>query len=259
MSPTDQPYPYPHPPARSSGQQRPDEPKPGRTVRIAVVAVALVALLGIGIAVGWWLNRTPAAAPATTVPAPNAPTPTAAVPATTTPAPTSPPSTTPTPAPTPTEAQTVVVTHTVTERARPTERVTPKKPKPPAAEQQFLGFDTARFEHFTVELLAVEHEPAPVSGVQGIYARVCVNKTTDADQKTRISLDPWTFVDQDGRTRSPLRKGGYAPAFPAEGRYAVGECAAGWISHKAFPASEFGHVTVFYSNGVGEKASWNFH
>lgn len=254
MNPEEPPSAHPEP--RQRAREAGAAPRAGVPGLTLWIVVALIAVLGLGVLIGWWLNRTPTAAPdatahqQTTAP-PASPT-ASPTPSATTTASTPAPSLRPTP--TPVTAQTVVVTQTVTQRPGPP---APRKPTPPSR-QDFFGFDRARFEHFTVEILPVEEYPSS-PGISGVYARVCVNKTTDADHRTRISLDPWSFVDQDGRTREPLRRGGYTPAFPADDRYRVGDCAEGWISFKAFPQSDYGSVTVIYANGVGEKATWNFH
>lgn len=135
----------------------------------------------------------------------------------------------------------------------------PYGPQIGASVSSLMNEGRATFENFSVEITS--QEPTPISGVSGLYAKVCVLKLpADAENGTaRVSLDPWWLFNSVGEYGRPLTSGGYSPAFPTEGRYKVGDCAEGWISFATLPAVEIDWTSLSYSSVLGDRAMWNFH
>lgn len=211
----------------------------GTKAGIWVLAVALVAVVGLVAYLA--LNRTPA--DPTPQPSPSI----SPTPAATTPSPSSDPEPTVEPTNEPAEPE-------------PTEPVPVTEEEPtPAPAQTLMWQGLATFEHFTVELQEDSGDgPEVPEGKAVLPVEVCLVKALDDGDTARISLDPWSLEDSSGSVQRPQVPGSYEPAFPTEGTYSVGECASGYLTFDLVTDS-VDWVNLVYSNGLGDRAVWQFH
>lgn len=215
---------------------------------IAILSMLLVAIVVVIIVLA--LDR---GKPEEAVPSPT-PTPT---PSTTVPA-TPEPSQVPSTEPAPTSAAPSTASP---EEPEPTPQETDPTTVPAGPEQTFLGEGLASFNSFSVELLPWDAvpEPEPIQGMTGFYVEVCVLQAVGSDAAgTRVSLEPWTMVSSADEVQRPVT-GGYFPAFGPEVFLDVGECTSGWLTFNNYTFQEIDHSMLVYANGLGERASWNFH
>ena len=80
---------------------------------------------------------------------------------------------------------------------------------------------------------------------------------SDADG-TRVSLEPWSLTSSADEVQRPVT-GGHSPAFGPEAFLGVGECTSGWLTFENFENQDIDHSMLVYSNGLGDRAIWNFH
>jgi hypothetical protein len=117
---------------------------------------------------------------------------------------------------------------------------------------------TATFEHFTVTVDRVEH--SPTYGIL-VDVEVCVRSLPagTSGTTTRVTWNPWTLANGEGRTTPSLRD---APSgvpetpslFPRRADLGVGDCAIGLVPFNADEHSRV--VAVFYANSFGDTAAW---
>ena len=235
------------------------KPRDPMRVAIAILGVAVLVMAAI-VAFLIWGRSTPTVVPAPTPSSPlvnSTPTTTTASPApplagaTTTPelAPT-------TEAPSPPSPPSSRATATG-ETTSPMQTTSPTQTSSPAQTMMWEG--TATFEHFTVEVLRDDANQGAeaIEGKAGLLVEVCVTQALDGGGTARISSDPWTLEDSEGTVQRP-QAGGYQPAFPTGGEFAVGECAHGYLTFDYLPAGG-DQANLVYENGLGDRAVWQFH
>ena len=118
---------------------------------------------------------------------------------------------------------------------------------------------TATFPYFAVTV----QDAATTPEYDGylVKLRVCVRRLPPGSTggRTRISWDPWT-VTVGGRTHRPsahqvLPRNAFPGSYATQGRFRVGECAAGWLPFRSVKAGD--QVTsVNYANSLGNRARW---
>ncbi len=232
------------------------KPRSPMRVAIAVLSVAVV-VMALIVAYLVWGRSTPTVLPAPTPSAsPTTPSPSTTVSTTPTPAPST--LSTAAPATTPASSNSPVATETPTSPS-PTAPNTSSAPPVPAPAQTMMWEGKATFEHFSVEVLRDDapQDTPMLENKAGLPVEVCVVKTLDGSDTARISSDPWTLEDSEGTVQTP-QAGGYQPAFPADGEYAVGECARGYLTFDYLPAGG-DYANLVYENGLGDRAVWQFH
>lgn len=143
------------------------------------------------------------------------------------------------------------------ETTSPMQTTSPTQTSSPAQTMMWEG--TATFEHFTVEVLRDDANQGAeaIEGKAGLLVEVCVTQALDGGGTARISSDPWTLEDSEGTVQRP-QAGGYQPAFPTGGEFAVGECAHGYLTFDYLPAGG-DQANLVYENGLGDRAVWQFH
>lgn len=227
--------------------------KPRNPVRVAIVVlgVALVVMAAI-IAFLVWGRSTPTITPS--------PSPSSA----TSPAATAAPTVIPvdaTPSRTPSHNPVVGTTAPGTTSGASPSTAPAKTPAPSEpAVQTMMWEGKATFEHFTVEVLSEDADQGAdgmVDGKAGLLVEVCVIKALDDSARARITTDPWTLEDSDNNVQTP-QKVGHEPAFPADGEYAVGECARGFLTFD-YVSVDSDYAVLVYDNALGDRAVWQFH
>lgn len=114
----------------------------------------------------------------------------------------------------------------------------------------------ASFTHFTVELKPIAQEGAGEHANFQVEVCLLTPAEPEPDGTTRVSTDPWTLDTSTELGIKARPSTEFTPAFPAEARLTVGQCASGWIEFDDAPEAH--SVALSYRNSLGEHAIWSF-